>query len=129
MNYGTLEILALILIAITAIKLLVFIFNPQWWYSFIEKMYKYPPITSFIAFVLAMVVLYLLQVSGVSIVEILAVSLFIALLIAIGFAKYSEKLISWVKEQDIVLVLKEVWLYTLVWLLLLAWGVGEILLS
>ncbi len=129
MNFGTIEILALILIAITAIKLLVFLVNPQWWYSFIEKVYGNPPITSLIAFILAMVVLYFLVLSGISIVEILAVSLFIALLIAIGFAKYANKLIPWVREQNIVLILKEVWLYTLVWLLLIAWGAGELLIS
>ena len=129
MNYGTLEILALILIAIAVIKLIVFVVNPQWWYAFIGKIYKFPLFTSLTSFVLAMVVLYYLIQSGVTIVEILAVSLFIALLIAIGFAKYSDRLISWIKGQDIVFVLKEVWLYTLVWLLLLAWGAGEILFS
>ena len=129
MNFGIIEILALILIAITAIKLLVFLVKPQWWYSFIEKVYSNPPVTSLFAFVLAMVVLYFLVLSGISIVEILAVSLFIALLIAVGFAKYADKLIPWVREQNIVLVLKEIWLYTLVWLLLIAWGAGELLIS
>ena len=129
MNFGTIEILASILIAITAIKLLVFIVNPQWWYSFIEKVYSSPAITSLIAFILAMVVLYFLVLSGITIVEILAVSLFIVLLIAIGLAKYADKLIPWIRDQNIVSVLKEVWLYTLVWLLLIAWGAGELLIS
>ena len=129
MNFGIVEVLALILIAITAIKLLFFLVNPQWWYSFIEKVYSNPPITSLITFVLAMVVLYFLVLSGISIVDILAVSLFIALLITIGLAKYTDKLIPWVREQNIVLVLKEIWLYTLVWLLLIAWGAGELLIG
>ncbi len=129
MNFGTIEILALILIAITAIKLLIFIVNPHWWYSFIEKVYSSPAITSLIAFILAMIVLYFLILSGITIVEILAVSLFIALLIAIGFAKYANKLIPWIRDQNIVSVLKELWLYTLVWLLLIAWGAGELLIS
>ena len=129
MTFGTLEILALILIAISAIKLITFFINPQLWYSFIGGLYSKPPLASLIAFVLAMIVLYFLLVSGVTIVEILAVCLFVALLIAVGLSKYVDKLIPWVKEQSIVFVLKEVWLYTLVWLLLLAWGVGEIFLS
>ncbi len=129
MTFGTLEILALILIAVTAIKLVIFSINPQLWYSFIGGIYSKPPIASLVAFILAMVVLYFLLVSGVTIVEILAVCLFIALLIAVGLSKYMDKLIPWVKEKNIVFILKEVWLYTLVWLLLLAWGVGEIFLS
>ena len=129
MTFGTLEILALILIAVTVIKLVIFLINPQLWYSFIGGIYSKPPIASLTAFILAMVVLYFLLVSGVTIVEILAVCLFVALLIAVGLSKYVDKLIPWVKEQNIVFILKEVWLYTLVWLLLLAWGVGEIFLS
>jgi hypothetical protein len=129
MTFETLEILALILIVATAIKLVIFIINPKWWYGFIEGVYSKPPLTSLIAFVLAMIVLYLLLVSGITIIEILAVCLFVALLIAVGLSKYADKLIPWVKGQDIVFVLKEMWLYTLVWLLLLVWGVGEILLS
>ena len=129
MTFGTLEILALILIAVTAIKLVIFLINPQLWYSFIGGIYSKPPIASLVAFILAMVVLYFLLVSGVTIVEILAVCLFIALLIAVGLSKYMDKLIPWVKEKNIVFILKEVWLYTLVWLLLLSWGVGEIFLS
>ena len=129
MTLETLEILALILITITAVKLVIFIINPQVWYSFIRGLYSKPLLASLIAFILAMTVLYFLLVSGVTIVEILAVSLFVALLIATGLAKYADKLILWTKEQGIVFILKEVWLYTLVWLLLLAWGVGEIFLS
>ena len=129
MTFGTLEILALILVAISAIKLIIFFINPQWWYSFMGGLYSSPPLASLVAFVLAIIVLYFLLVSGVTIVEILAVCLFIALLIAIGLAKYADKLVVWVSDQNIVHILKEVWLYALVWLLLLAWGVGEILFS
>jgi hypothetical protein len=129
MAFGTLEILALILIAITAAKLVVFIINPQAWYGFMKRLYSKPLLASLIAFILAMTVLYFLLVSGVTIVQILAVSLFVSLLIATGLAKYADKLILWSKEQDMVFVLKEAWLYALVWLLLLAWGVGEIFLS
>ncbi|MFK7815182.1 MAG: hypothetical protein AB8B92_02505 [Gammaproteobacteria bacterium] len=129
MSFETLEILALIVIAISAIKLITFFINPQLWYSFIGGLYKSPPLASLIAFILAMIVLYFLLISGVSVVEILAVCLFVMLLIAVGMAKYIDKLIPWVKEKNIVFILKEVWLYTFVWLLLLIWGVGEIFLS
>ncbi|MEJ2115015.1 MAG: hypothetical protein P8X88_02970 [Gammaproteobacteria bacterium] len=129
MALDTLEILALILIVVSVLKLIIFLVNPNYWYSFISSVYSKPAVASFIAFLLAMTVLYFLLISGVTIIEILAVCLFIALVIAIGLAKYADKLIVWVKEQDIIFVLKEVWLYTLVWLLLLAWGAGEMLFA
>lgn len=129
MTFGIIEILALILIAVSLIKLIIFLVDPQIWYRFIEVFYSKPAIASFIAFVLAVLVLYFLLQAGVSIAEILAVCLFVALIIVIGLARYANDLIPWIKKQDIVAILKEVWLYTLVWLLLIAWGVGEIFLS
>lgn len=129
MTFGTLEILALILIAITVIKLIVFLINPQLWYSFVKKLYVKPQLVSVVALLLAAVVLYFLIVSGVTIVEILAVCLFVILLMAIGIAKYADEIIGWAKEQDIVFIVKELWLYTLVWILLLAWGVQQIFFS
>jgi hypothetical protein len=129
MTFGALEVLALTLIAIVGIKLIVLIINPQFWYSFVEKLYLKPQLISGLALLLAAVVLYFLIVSGVTIVEILAVCLFVVLLMAIGIAKYADTIIGWAKEQDIVFIAKELWLYTLVWILLLAWGVGEIFLS
>ncbi len=129
MTFGTLEILALILIAITVIKLIVFLINPQLWYRFVEKLYVKPQLVSVVALLLAALVLYFLVVSGVTIVEILAVCLFVVLLMAIGIAKYADKIIGWAKEQDIVFIIKELWLYTLVWILLLAWGIQQIFFS
>ncbi len=99
------------------------------WFSFIEKLYVKPQITSVIALLLAGLVLYLLIISGVTIVEILAVCLFIVLLMGIGIAKYSDQIIGWTEEQEIVSFVRKLWLYTMVWLFLLAWGVGEIFLS
>lgn len=129
MTFGTLEILALILIAITLIKLIVFLINPQLWYNFVKKLYVKPQLVSVVALLLAAVVLYFLVVSGVTIVEILAVCLFVVLLMAVGIAKYADEIIGWAKEQDIVFIVKELWLYTLVWILLLAWGVQQIFFS
>ena len=129
MTIGTLEILALILIVFAVIKIIALLIKPQLWFDFIEKLYAKPQITSNLALILAIFVLYLLIVSGVTIVEILAVCLFVALLIATGFSKYSSQVIAWAKQQEVVSVVKNLWLYTFVWLLLLAWGVGEILLG
>ena len=129
MNFGILEILALILIVATLIKVIIFLIKPQMWINFIEKLYAKPQLISNVALILGILVLYLLIISGVTIVEILAVCLFVALLMATGFSKYAGQIIAWAKEQEVVSVVRKLWLYTLVWLLLLAWGVGEILLG
>ena len=127
MTIGILEILALILITIAVIKVIILLIRPQMWLNFIEKLYAKPQVTSNLALVLAILVLYLLFVSGVTIVEILAVCLFVVLLMATGFSKYAGQIIAWTKEQEVVSVVKNLWLYTFIWLLLLAWGVGEII--
>ena len=129
MVVGILETLAIILIAISAIKLIIFTINSKLWYDFVEKIYAKPKVIIVIALLLAGVVLYLLIDSGVTIVEILAVCLFIALLMTIGVANYADNILAWAREQDIVHIAKQLWLYILVWILLLAWGAGEILLS
>jgi hypothetical protein len=129
MKFGTLEFLALILISIVIIKTIVLIVNPNYWYQFVEKLYAKPRVISIASLLSAGLVLYLLVTSGVTVIEILAVSLFIMLLIVTGIAKYVDIIIAWSREQGIVFIVKELWLYTLVWLLLLAWGVGEILLG
>ena len=126
MNFGTLEILALILIAVAAIKLIILIINPDIWYTFIEKLYSKPQLISIIALLLAAYVLYLIINSGVTIVEILAVCLFIALLMMVGIAQYAGEIVSWVREKDHIFIMKELWLYTIVWLLLLIWGVQKL---
>ena len=126
MNFGTIEILALILIVIAAIKLIFLVVNPDVWYAFIGKIYSKPRLISFIALLLAAYVLYLIINSGVTIVEILAVCLFIALLMTVGVAQYAGEIVNWIREKDHIFIMKELWLYTIVWLLLLVWGVQKL---
>ena len=126
MNFGTLEILALILIVFAAIKLIILVVNPEVWYSFIEKLYSKPQLISIVALLIAAYVLYLIINSGVTIVEILAVCLFIALLMMVGIAQYAGEIVNWIREKDHIFIMKELWLYTIVWLLLLVWGVQKL---
>lgn len=126
MNFGILEFLALILIVLSAVKLVVLLINPQSWFESVRKLYTNPQITSGVALILALIVLYLLIDSGVTIVEIMAVCLFLALLIVIGIAKYAKSIIDWANQQDMKSILKEQWLYALIWILLLGWGLQAI---
>ncbi len=129
MKFGTLEILATILIAFSLIKIIIILISPQAWLKFARTIYIRPAITSAVAFMLAAVVLYFLITAGVSIVHILAVTLFIALIIVIGMARYADQLIDWMVGQDLKIILREQWFYMLVWLALLAWGIQAIFFS
>ena len=125
-NYSTIEILALILISIAVIKLIVFLINPTLWIDFVEKMYSVPQLIGYIALGASLVVLYFLINSGLSIIEILAVSLFIVLLMLTGLASYADDLITWIREQDIMAMVRKLWLYTLAWMILIIWGISEL---
>ncbi len=126
MQFGTLEILATILIVFVVIKLIVILISPQAWLQFAKKLYVKPSITATIAFLLAVVVLYFLHTAGVSIIHILAVALFISLVLVIGMAKYADTLIEWAIAQDLNTILKEQWFYTLIWVGLILWGIQAI---
>jgi hypothetical protein len=117
------EIIALILIVISAIKMLVLVSKPMAWMDFAKGIYKKPAVTKFIGAVLAGVILYYLIDSGVTIVQILAVSLFMAMLFMIGL---SEDVKPFIKKYEAQIkagkMWKKHWFYTLIWLALLVWG-------
>ncbi len=121
-----LEIFALIIIILAAIKILTILYKPELWFSMVGKLYVIPQLVSLIALILSGVVLYFLMNAGLTIVEILSVCLFIALLIIVGVANFSEELIIWMKQQDMSLMLRKVWIYLIAWIVLLGWGVQEI---
>ncbi len=129
MKFGTLEILATILIAFSVIKMVVILISPQGWLNFARKIYIKPKITSAVASILAVTVLYFLTSSGITIVQILAITLFIALVLVIGIARYAEDFINWALKQDMHAMLKELWFYTLIWIALLGWGIQAIFFS
>ena len=125
-NYSNIEILALILISIAVIKLIVFLINPTLWIDFVEKMYSVPQLIGYIALGASLVVLYFLINAGLTIIEILAVSLFIVLLMLTGLASYADDAIAWIREQDIMAMVRKLWLYTLAWMILIIWGISEL---
>ena len=123
---SAIETLALILITLAIIKIVIFLYNPKLWFNFIEKIYSAPSLVSALGFVASLVVLYLLINAGITITEILAVSLFIVLLMVTGLANYADEIMGWVRGQDFVLMMKRLWLYSIAWILLIAWGVREL---
>lgn len=124
---GTMEILAAILILISLVKLIFVFVDLRSWLGFTRRIYANPARASLVSLVLAGFVLYLLILSGLTIVQILAVCLFFVLLVAAGFAPYYSKILDLFRDRDLTAAMKEQWLYLAVWLTLLGWGLVEIL--
>ncbi len=124
MVFTSVEIIALVLIVIATIKMLVLVVKPQSWMNFAKWIYKRPPVTKFVGAILAGVILYYLINSGMTIVQILAVSAFMAMLFLIGLAEdirpFIKKYESQIKAGK---MWKKHWFYTLIWIAILVWGV------
>lgn len=122
----TIEILALILIALALVKLIMLLYKPELWFDLLEKIYIIPQLIGLLALVSSAVVLYFLVNSGITVVEILAVSLFIALLMMMAIASYAQELFVWIRRQNMSKLIKNTWLYIIAWIILLIWGLREI---
>lgn len=114
--------LTVILILLVIVKLAVILTKPQAWLQLTRDIYRHPDRARYGALALAAVVLWLLLLSGLDIVQIMAVSLFVSLLLMVGFAPYAPRLLNWAESQDFRQILRQQALYTAVWLALLAWA-------
>jgi hypothetical protein len=123
MAFTSIEIIALVLIIFAAIKMLVLLVKPASWMNFARKIYSKPLVIQVISFILAGIVLYYLIGAGITIVEILAISAFVGLLIVVGLASEVDNIIK--KYQTMIKqgkLWKRYWFYTLLWIALLVWG-------
>jgi len=121
------EIIALIVIIVGVLKLVVLAINPKSWMSMAKGFWANKILASIVSLILAIVVLYYLLQGGFTIIDILAVTAFVALLMAVGLAgeipalmkKYESRMKSgglW----------KQYWFYVLLWIILMLWGVKEL---
>jgi len=128
MAFTSVEIIALVMIVLATIKMIVLLVKPKAWMNFAKQIYSKPNVAKAIGFVLAAIVLYYLIDAGITIVQILAVSVFVALLMMIGLASEAsliiKKLDALIKKGNL---WKDYWFYSLVWIALLAWGVMELI--
>ena len=121
------EIIALIVIIFAAIKIVILLVKPQAWMDLVQKFSKKTVWAQAISFVLAAVVFWYLLGAGITVVEILAVTAFEAMLMMFGLAPNMGTLITRYKAQISKGTLwKKNWLYTLIWIVLLAWGCKEL---
>ena len=123
MAFTSVEIIALIVLIVTTIKILVLLIKPQAWMNFARGFYKKPALARMVSLALGLVILYYLTAAGIGIVEILAVTAFVAMLIVFGLAPQINTLMARYKAQIKKGKLwKENWLYTLIWVALMVWG-------
>ncbi|MFK8027788.1 MAG: hypothetical protein AB8C40_06970 [Gammaproteobacteria bacterium] len=124
---NAIDILASILIVIALVKIIILVINPNAWGGLLSKIYTIPGVISVVGFLLSVLTLYFILNAGISIIEILAVCLFIALLMLTGLANYSEEFIVWLDRQNIIKMVKRLWLYSSIWLVLIIWGIYALL--
>ena len=127
MAFTPIEIIALVLLVLAAVKIVVLLISAKVWMNFAKKLYKNKIVFQLVCLVLAAIVLYYLIQGGMSIIHVFAVMAFTALLLALGLADSIKKIIpvfeKHIKDKTL---LKAYWLYTLVWLALMAWAVIEL---
>jgi len=116
------EIIALILIIFATLKIVVLLISPKSWINFVKGLWSNVVIIQLVSFVLAGIVLYYL-LQQMTIVQILSVYAFFALMLVFGIASEAEFLF---KKYDVQIKQKKLWkrywFYTLLWVILLAWG-------
>jgi len=121
------EIIALVFIVIAAVKMLILLIKPMAWMNGAMKTFSNKIFTQLFGLVMAGIVFYYLRQAGISIVEILAVSGFMYSMLIIAFAGHIDDFA--VKYKGLIKrgrLWQEYWLYTLIWIILIVWGVKEL---
>ena len=130
MAFNSIEIMALILMIVSAIKLLVIMINPKKWVSVVNAVWKNAGLATIVCLVGTGVVLYYLIDSGIGIIQIFAVMLFLAFLMGLSITAYSKETIGFsrkiLKDRAII---KKGWLAIIVWIVLILWGLKELFMT
>ncbi|PIN88608.1 hypothetical protein COU61_04200 [Candidatus Pacearchaeota archaeon CG10_big_fil_rev_8_21_14_0_10_35_13] len=117
---SSIEIIALLVVLFSFIKLLFFI-SSNGWSRFVSVVYSHPKVTSLISVVLIIIVMYYLLFE-LSIVQIMAVLSLFFLLFVIGIIPFSKELLpSFKRILESKNLIKKSWLITIIWLVLSLW--------
>jgi hypothetical protein len=123
MVMNSVQWIAAIVIVLSAIKMLVLLIKPSAWMGMAKSVWAKPKTMKVVALILGAIVLYYLDAAGISIVTILAVTAFVALLLMVGLA---DEVPYFMKKYDDLAksggIWKKYWLYALIWVVLLLWG-------
>ncbi len=124
----TITTFALIIAVIALVKILVILVKPKAWYGVVKSVWKAPALMMIVCLILAAIVFYYL-IQELSIVQIMATMLFLALLYGMTFAVYSKETIVWAQKMlNDRKFLAKGWLPILIWLALILWALKEILM-
>ena len=125
---GAIEIIVWIFVVAGLLKLVVLAINPKSYMKFAKSIWKTQGL-SIIYLILAIVVFYYLIDSGLNIIQILAVTAFVSLLMGTQLAMYSKEIMA--LAQKMMGNKKEFWaknwLYILIWTILLLMGLAALL--
>lgn len=120
------EIFAFIVLIALAVKIIMLLISPKAWLKFVEKIWKAPALIMWVSLILALIVLYYLT-TEISITQIFAVMLFIALISAVTMAGYAKDFLSMAKKlAGDKNFLKRTWLPILIWIVLAIWAAKEL---
>ena len=126
MSSRIIDLFAALLILLAVVKVIMLAVHTPTWLRAAKALYANRTATVIACYVLAAIVFYGLLASGLTIVQILAVSLFVALLLLPGFAPYMGEVLHALEGKTFGQIMREQWLYTLIWTMLLAWGAWEL---
>jgi len=126
MTLTIIQIFALIVIALAAIKMIVILIKPKAWLELVKLIYAKPALTMAVSLILAVITLnYLIE--EITITQILASMIFIMLIGALTISGYFKEMSpmfeKMLKDKKI---LRKAWLPIIVWVILLVWAIIEI---
>lgn len=124
----TITIFALIISSLALTKILVILVKPKAWLNLVKGIWKAPALMMIVCLILAAIVFYYL-IQSITIVQIMATMLFLALLYGMTFAVHSKETLVWAQKMlNDRKFMRRVWLPVLIWLVLVLWALKEILL-
>lgn len=128
---SAIETIALILVALSVVKIVMLLISPKSWYSssnpLVKLLWSNPLAAGTTALILgAIVLIYLLQ--ELTMVQIFAVVAFASLLFMLALAPYNKQVLEMVAKdtENNGNFLVRHWLSTIIWVGLMIWVVWEI---
>ena len=124
---NSIQIIALISIIISLLKIIIILVNKKFWINNVsKKILKNSHTFSFICLILSLIVLYYL-LKELTITQIIASMTFAILIIGFGILTHVKELsISIDKIQKEKNIIKKSLIYIIIWLIILLWGLKEI---
>lgn len=125
MSFSSIEWIVILFSLLGLIKLAVIITRRKRWLPVIEEVYGHSTLFSWVFLILAIWIFYIL-LQELTIVQIMAVMAFTALLMAIAFMHYSREIIKLAKKIVTTEITGWLWIYILIWVAMMIWALWSI---